>query len=79
VCRAAGVVAPTPAIGKIVDAYVRYGNRRALNEPRAHRVRLIANLKKFADNDDTSKPIAQMAREIGLIGAGLAKLKSAAG
>ena len=62
-----------PAIRKIVDTYVRFGKRRALDDPRAHRVQLIADLKKLAGYD-TSKPIAQVEDEIAVIDAGLAKL-----
>jgi hypothetical protein len=65
-------------MGSIVDMCVRYGNRRALDDLRAHRVRQIADLKKLTDNYDTSKPIAQKEDEIAVIGAGLAKLKPAA-
>jgi hypothetical protein len=51
-----------PALRKIVDSCVRYGNRKALDDLRAHRVRLIADLKELTDAYETSKPIAQMRR-----------------
>ena len=68
-----------PAIRTIVDVHVRYGNRRALEELRAHRGRLITGLKAFGRQRpyDTRKPIAQIEDEIAVIEAGLAKLKPA--
>jgi len=67
-----------PAIRSIVDTYVRYGNRGALDDLMAHRRRLIAGLRGRTGTYDTSKPIAQMEDEIAVIDAGLAKLSSAA-
>jgi hypothetical protein len=67
-----------PAIRSIVDANVRLRNRRALDDLRAHRGRLLAGLKTIAGGYDTSKPIAQIENEIAIIDAGLAKLNSAA-
>jgi hypothetical protein len=66
------------AIRNIVDVHVRFRNRRALVELRAHRERLIAELRLLAGGYDISKPIAQMQAEIAIIEAGLAKLDSAA-
>ena len=69
-----------PAIRTIVDVHVRYGNRSALEDLRAHRGRLITGLKAFRRQRpyDTRKPIAQIEDEIAVIEAGLAKLKPAA-
>jgi hypothetical protein len=67
-----------PAIRSIVDVHVRFRNRRALDELRANRRRLIAELKLLAGSYDISKPIAQMQDEIATIEAGLAKLNTAA-
>jgi hypothetical protein len=67
-----------PAIRSIVDTYVRLRNRKALDELRAHRGRLIAELRLLAGGYDTSKPIAQMKDEIAIIEAGLVKLNTAA-
>jgi hypothetical protein len=67
-----------PAIRSIVDVYVRYGNRRALEDLMAHRRRLITGLRALTGTYDTSKPIAQIEDEIAVIDAGLAKLNSAA-
>lgn len=66
------------AMRSIVDTYVRYSNRKALEDLRAHRVGLIASLKTLTGTYDTSKPIAQIEDEIAVIDAGLAKLKTAA-
>jgi hypothetical protein len=69
-----------PAIRTIVDVHVRYGNRRTLEDMRAHRGKLIAGLKASGRQRpyDTRKPIAQIEDEIAVINAGLAKLKPAA-
>jgi hypothetical protein len=66
-----------PAIRSIVDTYVRLRNRRALDDLRAHRGRLLAGLKTIAGGHDTSKPIAQIEDEIAIIEAGLVKLNTA--
>ena len=62
----------------IVDAYVRLGNRKALDDLRASRERLIAGLKTLGGGYDPSKLVAQFADEIALIEAALAKLNKAA-
>jgi hypothetical protein len=67
-----------PAIRSIVDTHVRYGNRTALDNLRAHRGRLIAGLRALTGPYDISKPIAQIEDEIAVIDAGLARLDSAA-
>ena len=66
------------AIRSIIDAYVRYRNRGALDELRAHRVSLLANLRTLTGPFDVSKPIAELEDEIAIIEAGLAKLNTAA-
>ena len=66
------------AIRSIVDVYVRYSNRRAVDELRAHRERLLAGLKTLSGPFDVSKPIAELEDEIAIIQAGLAKLNGAA-
>jgi hypothetical protein len=64
----------------IVDVHVSYGNRRALEDLRAHRGRLIDGLKASGRQRpyDIRKPMAQIEDEIAVINAGLAKLKPAA-
>ena len=66
------------AIRSIVDVYVRYGNRGALNELRAHRGRLLVDLKTLTGPFDVSRPIAELEDEIAIIEAGLAKLNGVA-
>jgi len=66
------------AMRSIVDMYVRYGNRAALEDLRAHRGRSAVGLRSLAGPYDTSKLIAQIEDKIALIDAGLAKLKAAA-
>jgi hypothetical protein len=67
-----------PAIRSIVAAYVRLRHRKALDDLRAHRGRLIAELKLLSGGYDMRKPVAQIQNEIAIIEAGLAKLKTAA-
>jgi hypothetical protein len=66
------------AMESVIDTYVRYGNRRALEDLRAHRGRLIAELKALAGPYDPSYPVAQLEDDIALIEAGLARLNTAA-
>ena len=67
------------AIRAIVDTYVRYGNRRAVEDLRAHRGRLLASLiRTLGGPYDFRNLIAQTENEIAVIEAGLAKLKPAA-
>ena len=61
------------AIERIVDAYVRMNNRRALEDLLTHRRRLVANLACRRDND-VSVPLKQINDEIAAIEAGLQKL-----
>jgi hypothetical protein len=67
-----------PAIRSIVDTNVRLRNRKALDELRAHRGRLLVGLMALKGAYDVSRPIAQIEDEIAVIGAGLSRLKSAA-
>jgi hypothetical protein len=67
------------AIRAIVAVYVRYGNRRAVEDLRAHRGRLLAGLTRSLGGPyDLRKLIAQIENEIAVIETGLAKLKPAA-
>jgi hypothetical protein len=61
------------AIQRIVDAYVRYNNRRALEDLMMHRQRLAIDLKSRA-GFDFSLPIQQVDEEIAVIEAGLERL-----
>jgi hypothetical protein len=67
------------AIRAIVAVYVRYGNRRAVEDLRTHRGRLLASLTRTLGGPyDLRKLIAQIESEIAVIEAGLTKLKPAA-
>jgi hypothetical protein len=66
------------AIGSIVAAYVRLRNRKALDDLRAHRGRLTAELKSLSGPYDASRVIAQLDNEIAIIEAGLSLLDTAA-
>lgn len=61
------------AIQRIVDAYVRYNNRRALEDLMMHRQRLAIDLKSRT-GFDFSLPIQQVDEEIAVIEAGLERL-----
>ena len=65
-------------IRSIVHAYVRLRDRKALDDLRAHRRRLIAELRLLSGGYDASKPIALIQDEIVIIEAGLAKLNTVA-
>jgi hypothetical protein len=67
-----------PAMRSIVDIYVRRGNRKALNDLKASRERLIVGLKTLGGPYDPSKVVAQLEGDIALIEAGLAKLDNVA-
>jgi hypothetical protein len=61
------------AIERIVDAYVRFNNRRALEDLMLHRQRLAIDLKSRT-GFDFSLPIRQVDEEIAVIEAGLERL-----
>jgi hypothetical protein len=61
------------AIQRIVDAYVRFNNRRALEDLMMHRQRLAIDLKSRR-GFDFSLPIRQVDEEIAVIEAGLERL-----
>jgi len=62
----------------IVDTYVRFGNRTALEDLRAHREGLITELKALADPYNPRYPLVKLEDDIALIEAGLTKLNTAA-
>jgi hypothetical protein len=67
------------AIELIVDAYVRLQNRKALEDLRTHRRRLLADLKgRSSSVYDLSGPIRQLEDELAVIDAGLQRLSGAA-
>jgi hypothetical protein len=59
-----------PAIKKIVDTYVRLGNRRAIEDLLMHRRRLSIDLGGRRGYD-FSRPLAQIDEEIRIIADGL--------
>jgi hypothetical protein len=67
----------TKAIEGIVDAYVRLGNRRALEDLHMHRHKLVVDLKGGQRLFDFSLPIRQVDEEIAVVEAGLEKLNAA--
>ena len=67
----------TKAIEGIVDAYVRLGNRQALEDLRMHRRKLAVDLKGRRGPYDFSLPLGQIDEEIAAIEAGLEKLNTA--
>ena len=66
------------AIERIVGAYVELRNRKALEDMRAHRHRLVTEIKSMNISLDLSPPIKQLETDIAVIDAGLAKLNTAA-
>ena len=66
------------AIRPIVGAYVKLSNRRALEDLRAYRHRLVTELKSLSGPLDVTSSINQLEIEIAIIDAGIAKLRPAA-
>jgi uncharacterized small protein (DUF1192 family) len=58
----------------IVDAYVRLGNRRALEDLRLHRQKLAVDLKGTTGFDFSLLPISQLEEELAVIEKGLERL-----
>jgi hypothetical protein len=67
----------TKAIEGIVDAYVKLGDRRALEDLRMHRRRLAIDLNGRSGPYDFSRPLGQINEEIAAIEAGLERLNTA--
>jgi hypothetical protein len=68
----------TLAIEGIVEAYVKLGDRRALEDLRGHRRKLALDLKVRRGSYDISLPLGQIDEEIAIIEAGLERLNPAA-
>ena len=67
-----------PPIQSIVAAYVRHGNRKALDQMLAHRGKLIAGLWTVMSGPyDVSGAIAEIENDIAVIEAGLMRLSNA--
>jgi hypothetical protein len=68
------------AIERIVDAYVRLQNRKALEDLRTHRQGLLSDLKRRSNLVyDVSGPIRELENELAVINAGLEKLNRSHG
>jgi hypothetical protein len=66
------------AIERIVGAYVKLGNRKALEAIKVHRQRMITELKSAHGAFDLSLLVKQLDDEIAVIEAGLTMLNIAA-
>jgi hypothetical protein len=66
------------AIERIVGAYVKLGNRKALEDLKAHRCRLATELRSINGTLDLSSSIKLLEDEIAIIDAGLVRLNTAA-
>jgi hypothetical protein len=64
------------AMERIVDAYVKLRNRKALEDMKSHRYRLATELKSLHGVIDVRLSIKQLEDEIAVIDAGLAKLNT---
>src|ERR1700722_13526372 len=62
------------AMEQIVDAYVRLGNRSALEDLRLHHQRLVVDLKGKTEFDFSVLPIGQLEEELAVIEKGLERL-----
>ena len=67
------------AMEQIVDAYVRLGNRSALEDLRLHHQRLVVDLKGKTAFDFSLLPIGQLEEELAVIEKGLERLHAAGG
>jgi hypothetical protein len=66
------------AIERIVGAYIKLRNQKALEDMKVHRRRLADELKSINGTLDLSSSIKQIEDEIAIIDAGLARLNTAA-
>jgi len=62
------------AIERIVDGYVKLGNRKALENLKAHRERLAIELKSIDGVLDLRSSIRQLEDDIAAVETGLARL-----
>ena len=62
------------AMEQIVDAYVRLGNRSALEDLRLHHQKLVVDLKGKTAFDFSLLPIGQLEEELAVIEKGLERL-----
>ena len=59
---------------RIVNAYVELRSQKALEDMKAHRHRLVTELKSMKGVFDLSSPIKQLEDDMAVIDAGLAQL-----
>jgi hypothetical protein len=64
------------ALGRIISVYDRHNNRRALQDLRSHRQKLLIELSERANHSDVQLPAGQIKDELALIEAGLERLGS---
>ena len=64
------------AIERMVRAYAQLRNRKELENMRAHRLRLVTELKSMKGAADLSSQIKLLEDDIAVIDAGLAKLNT---
>jgi hypothetical protein len=62
---------------RIVDAYVRLGNRGALEKLKAHRAKLVFDLKSTGHAFDCSYVLGEYYDDLSFIEEGIASLKQA--
>jgi hypothetical protein len=66
------------AIERIVGAYVKLRNRKALEDMKAHRQRLATEIRSLNGILDLSLPIKQLEDDVAVIDAGLVELNAVA-
>ena len=64
------------ALESIISVYERYANKRALEELRSHRQKLLIDLTKHVGSYDVTRPAGQIRNELALIEAALERLSS---
>ncbi len=64
------------AMQRIVSAYERQKNRRALEELRSHRQKLLVDLAKHVDHFHVTLPAGQIKTELALIETALERLQN---
>jgi hypothetical protein len=63
------------AIEKIVDAYVRYNNRPALDKLKLHRQKMLIDIRMRSRDYDWSLLTSTIEEELAVINAGLDRLQ----
>jgi hypothetical protein len=66
------------AIERIVGAYVKLRNRKALEDMKAHRQRLATEIRSLNGTLDLRLPIKQLEDDVAVIDAGLVELSAVA-